>query len=514
MTHSLQYASVSKRNLMRNTIIIVVVFLVLGTVTGAYYFSANSKPEYEVVTAERRDLTEELTISGRVVAAQQVDLAFENSGKVSAVRARVGDRVNAGSLLVSLDHTGISADLLEAEARIQAEQALLGDLKRGSRPEELRVAQVKVANARVALEDARRDLKNKMRDAFTKSDDAVRNAVDQLYTNPRTNPALDKFTVSDSALRIELERRRLDMEKVLVEWRDEAPDTSARLGEIMAFLDRVAYMVNGLVEGASLTKSILEGYKTDIAAARTNTNTAVVNVSTAEEKVRKAESDVALAEEELALKKIGATEEKIAAQEAALDQAKARASSIRAKLEKTALHAPFRGVVTVQDAKVGAIVSANMPVVSLIADGVFEIEAVAPEIDIPKIAGGDAAKITLDAYGYETVFAAVVTRIDPAETIVEGVVTYTVTLRFEKADERIKSGMTANVAILTEKREQVVAIPSRAVEEADGTKIVRVRKGGVVVETPVVTGLEGLDGFVEIQNGILENEEVVMSVQE
>ncbi len=137
------------------------------------------------------------------------------------------------------------------------------------------------------------------------------------------------------------------------------------------------------------------------------------------------------------------------------------------------------------------------------------ISAAVPEVDVAKITIGDKAEVTLDAYGDTTVFPAAVSSIDPAETVIEGVPTYKVTLYFNDRDERVRSGMTANLDILTERREGVFRIPSRAVTTKDGKKIVRVPDISGLREVVVETGLRGSDGSIEIVSGLSEGDEVV-----
>ena len=87
--------------------------------------------------------------------------------------------------------------------------------------------------------------------------------------------------------------------------------------------------------------------------------------------------------------------------------------------------------------------------VSLIADNSLEVDADVPEIDIGKISTGDTVSMTLDAFPGET-FTGKVFYIDPAETILSGVVDYLVKVSFDKNDPRVKSGLTANLDITTE----------------------------------------------------------------
>ena len=67
-------------------------------------------------------------------------------------------------------------------------------------------------------------------------------------------------------------------------------------------------------------------------------------------------------------------------------------------------------------------------------------------------------------------------KINPAETIIDGVPTYKITFQFEEEDGLIKSGMTANLDIVTAERENILSVPQRAVLRSNGSKTIRVLK--------------------------------------
>jgi len=171
------------------------------------------------------------------------------------------------------------------------------------------------------------------------------------------------------------------------------------------------------------------------------------------------------------------------------------------------------GIVTKVAAKVGEIVSAGVVQISVLSSAKFEIEVNVPEADIAKIKIGDRASVTLDAYGSDVFFDTQVVKIDPAETIVEGVATYKITLQFTHEDELVKSGMTANIDILTAKREQALIVPQRLVMIKNGKKSVLILVGQTVQEVIIETGLRGSDGNTEILAGLKEGDLVVANLK-
>ncbi|MEK7643101.1 MAG: efflux RND transporter periplasmic adaptor subunit [Patescibacteria group bacterium] len=490
-----------------------------------FVFRSGKSSAGDTLVIVRTNLVQEVSVTGTVKPAANADLAFDRSGRISYANVRVGDIVGAGQVLVSLENGDFAGALQEAEANVKAEQAKLDELKQGTRPEEIVVQEIKVRNARTSLGDAKNNVIDKTQDAYTKSNDAIRGKADAMFTNPQSQAPQLSF-VTGLGTKSTLEFQRLKIEKILTTWNEvlltgiQAEDfprlilsSRQNLQEISSFLDVMTLALSSVSSGSGLSQTTLDSWKSDLSTARTNVNTALTNLSAAEEKLRSAESALALTEQELALKKAGSTSEQIMGQEAQLERVRAAVRSASANLGKTIIRAPISGVLTKQDAKAGEIATAGQVLVSMIGNSGFEIEANVPEADIAKIALSDSARVTLDAYGSEVEFPAIVVKIDPAETIVDGVPTYKVTLQFKEKDERIRSGMTANTDIITDSKDNIFTIPQRAIKTKDGKKYVSTKKGEAEEEIEITTGIRGSNGYVEVLTGLREGDTVILDAK-
>lgn len=498
------------KKFFRKPIVIIVLILVLIGIFFVYrYFNKSNKPQYEFATAQRGNLYKEVSVTGKVESSESVDLAFEKSGKIIFINTDVGKKVSAGQILARIDISELSAQLAQAEADVKAQQAKLDELKRGTRPEEIKLQEVKVNNAKETLVDS-------IQNAYTKSDDAIRNKVDQLFSNPNSSDPKINISITDSQLKINIENGRFLAKGILDTWKISLNDLTFssnldiyikeakdNLEKIKSFLDKVATAVNSLTANSSLTQATIDSYKSDISTARTNVNTVISNVSSSE-------NDLRVEENQLSLLVAGTIEDQVKAQEAQVEKVQASTQNIRAQISKTIIYSPINGVVTKQDAKVGEIISTNENVISVISENDFEIKANVPETDIAKIKIGNLAKITLDAYGDDVVFKSHVSSVDPGETIIEGVSTYKVTLQFDNGDERIKSGMTANIDIMTDNRENVIFVPQRAVASKNGDKIVQILENDSVKDIEVKVGLRDSSGNVEIIEGLNEGDKIIV----
>jgi HlyD family secretion protein len=348
-------------------------------------------------------------------------------------------------------------------------------------------------------------------DAYTKSDDAIRNKTDKTFTNSRRSNAQLTFSLNDSGLQNSLESGRVGLESMFSSW--DAGDVSVAKQntiQVKNFLDNLALALSVASPSGTITQAIIDGYKSDVSTARTNINIAISLIDGAEQASRVAAANVSLEKSNLALKEAPTEVNTVSAQEAVVAQIRASVRSLQAEVEKTLLRSPISGIIIKQDVKSGEIVSPNTPLVSVISKSKLEIEAFIPEADIAKIHIGDNALLTLDAYGDNVVFLAKVISLDPAETLIEGVATYKTTFQFDEDDVRAKSGMTANIDILTEQKNNVLALPGRVLTRKDNTVFVQILEGAVVRDVSIQTGIRGSDGYVEILSGLSDGQKVVV----
>jgi len=484
-------------------------------------FSGSKNASNQLITAERKTLTQEVIVTGKTKPVTSVDLAFERVGKIVIANSTVGQTVVRGQILAQLDASELLASLNEADANVKDQQAQLAQLQAGTRPEEIQIYQTKEAQAETSLTDAQQNLIQKISDTYAKADDAIRNKIDQLFSNPQsTNPQLSAILGADAQTKSDLEFSRQVTENSLkslnslisnlntsADFQISVNSVRQNLNQITAFVDKVALVANDAAS-RNPSQTTVAGWKTDIAIARTNVNLAVNDLTVAYEKYNASESDLTIAQQELNLKKAGPTVEQLAAQDALVSQVKAKLSNINAQLAKTVLRSPIDGIITKQDAKAGQIASANTPLISVMTPNNLDIEANVPEVDIGNIKINDLVGITFDAFPNEK-FQGSVAFIDPAETIVDGVVNFKVIVTLSSKDDRLKSGLTSNLAIQTLSKDVALALPQFAILENDKGDFVRIVKNGTTQDIPVRLGIRGTDGYVEILSGLADLEKVV-----
>lgn len=516
----------------------IIAVLALGV--SGYFIYQSQKPKDLTMVVRPSEFVQQVSISGKVIPTEQLDLSFEQSGRITNVFAKLGDTVYVNQLLASQDTSQLNAQLQGIQANIDLQKAKLNQFLSGASSEDLALAQTAVTNAETAVSNANDSVKNAeqglvdaIQNAYTKSDDAVSNKADQFFSNPRTaNPTMN--VTNAGTLSSDLNTDRLIIGLLLQSWSSSVNNLSVvsdltvrtaeakkNMSQIQSFFENISTAVNNpnacFVTYSVPCATVSTSSKTDISTARSTLSAAMSTITSAEGALNTAKSSLKsamgslkTASDQLALKKAPARSSDISVYQAQVKQAEVSKQDVLSQLNKKQIHAPISGVVTFMEAKVGKIAGTNEVVISLMSTDAFEIESYVPEKNLPFVKIGDIANVTLDAYGEDVSFATKVLSIDPAETIKDGVTTYRIVLQFVAQDPRIKSGMTANVIVNTDKKLNVISVPQGIIESDKGNKIVKVKEGESVLSRIVETGKVSSIGTIEIISGLKDGDVVIL----
>jgi len=542
-----------------NTIFIIVsVAVAAALVVAGYFFLGAKKTSFaSTIVAAPTDLTQTVNVLGKVKAASEVDLSFERAGRVVRVPVASGDVVKRGALLAALDANDAYAAVEQANAALSAAQIALEKMKRPPEAIDLLTAQNAVSSARDAKDKTSADASNAYDSAFSAVSNTyldlpaiVSGLHDVLHDtdfNPgqenidfytdfikQTDPNADAYRAGTESA---YQTAAAAVDKSYADFNAAgATPSNATIASLVAETYGTDKLVSDAVNAAgnlidfytadmtknkisnpvpvpaaaTAARAVIAGY-----AAKANGHFAALAADqTALQAADNAVSSAtrALSEKQAALAKLqaGAEDIDIRAQQTRVDAAQAAVNAARNEVAKMSLLAPFDGTISNVNVSVGEMASPGAPAVSMVSNSNYEIDTLVSEADIAKVAVGENAGVTLDTFGSGVNFDAVVAAVDPAETVTNGVGAYGVKLQFVKEDSRIKSGMTANIAIDAGERKGVIAVPESAIITRGSDKFVLVENGaGTSAETPVTVGITGGNGLVEIVSGLKAGDKVV-----
>lgn len=172
-----------------------------------------------------------ITLYGNV-EIREAELAFEVSGRLSAIPVTEGERVDQGQLLAQIDDRRFRQAVAEAEARLAAQRQRVRELEAGSRPQEIRRARAELEAARAERDNARNRLERLRR--LAESQHVSQQRIDDAATalegaEARLRAARENLDLAEEGPReerIAAARARLEaQEAALANRREDLADT-------------------------------------------------------------------------------------------------------------------------------------------------------------------------------------------------------------------------------------------------------------------------------------------------
>jgi HlyD family secretion protein len=206
------------------------------------------------------------------------------------------------------------------------------------------------------------------------------------------------------------------------------------------------------------------------------------------------------------------------AAKASVLKSEARIGVVKANLDRTRLIAPFDGVIAEINGELSEFVTPSPigiptpPVVDLIDNTCFYITAPIDEVDVPQIAPGMDARVSLDAFGNHR-FPGKVRRIAPYVLDREKQArTVDIEVEFTMPEDirEMLAGYSADVEIILDVRQNTLRIPTSSV--LDGNRVFVYMPGDKVLkEREFKSGISNWN-YTEVISGLKLNELVVTNV--
>ncbi|HPA25395.1 MAG TPA: efflux RND transporter periplasmic adaptor subunit [bacterium] len=546
----------SKKKIITIALIIIAILAVIFLTRGK-----NNQAVYTTVKAEIMDLQQTVDATGQVESAETIKLNFKNYGRLEKVFVEEGAQVKQGDKLAALDSKALNSQVADARARLTQATADYEKLLAGASSEDLQISIDTVAQREqswsaaqnsliVNLNKRDADLNNLKETALDtlKSEITVADgALEEINNTLNDADAKDTLAIKNSSiLKITQENYNqtvitLEENKTEIDWLNSLKENEViftaldnlktSLTKISTVLTNSLNVLEATLTSSNLTEAELDSLKNNIKTQQIKINTSLASVQAAkanwnnkiiyyldaiasyENAVKEAESALSIARSQLDLKKSPPRSFEIQAGKARVDQARANLDLALANLNDAQIIAPVDGTITKKNFQVGEQTSLSTPVLEMIGKSNLQVKVNIPESDIAKIKLAQNVDMTLDAFGADKKFAGQVVMIDPAETKIQDVVYYQVKVQFNNNFEEVKPGMTANLIILIEQRNQVLVVPSRAIKSRNDEKYVEILENlKEVKEKTVTVGIKGDEG-TEIISGLSVGEEVITFVK-
>jgi len=377
---------------------------------GFYFWGDDSAtPQYMTARVERGNLRNTVTATGALQAVTTVQVGSQASGTISALYADFNSVVKKGQVVAQLDPSTAKAQVDQARANLEQARASLAN------------ARAAVVNSRAGVSDAQaRGLA--ARSTVQNNQAGVSGAqANVAVLKAQQDDALSLLKQQESLLKAGVIAQR-DYDVAMTAYKT----AEARYNQAVSQLDQAK-----LAEQSSSSAGIAQSQ-------------AAVEQSKAQ--VQQSEAQV----------------QQAAAQ---VQQAQAALSLAEVNLSHTTIASPIDGVVVSRDVNVGQTVAASLsaPTLFTIANDLTQMQVIAniDQADIGLVEQAKSVKFSVDAFpGKDFDGKIAEMRLNPVN--VQNVVTYNVVINVENPEQKLKPGMTANLTITIDERNDVLKVPNSA----------------------------------------------------
>ncbi|MCX6071210.1 MAG: efflux RND transporter periplasmic adaptor subunit [Chloroflexi bacterium] len=465
-----------KRQRKRILLLLVVLAVAVATL-GLWWLhgrdSDPSKPGDTTAKVARRDFASTVLATGAVKpqVGAEVRVGARISGKVERLHANIGDVVKKGQVLAELEKVDLSATVRQREAEL-AEATKRLDAEKREGPLRIHHAGSLLAQAKAEQEVA-----------AVKLGAAERVGAVQV--------AEAEAEVTRSAATLDLTEKQLERAKALHSKGIESRDTLDKAQESAA------------TTGAQLS---VARKRLELAKVRQEED-----LKEAKSALAKAATTCQVAERALSLERAG-HEEALKQIETAVARTQAALDYTGVQLSYATLTAPIAGVIGTVTTQEGETVAAGLSAptfVTIIDLNRLQVDAFVDEVDIGKVRPGQKATFTVDAFPARE-FEGKVVAIYPKAVIQENVVNYDVVVEITgKYDGLLRPEMTASVTIQLDARDNVLAVPAKAVKRERGKSVVYLVENGQARPREVKVGWKDSQ-WIEVVSGLEEGQAVLL----
>jgi HlyD family secretion protein len=382
-----------------------------------------SAAEYLTAKVERGNLRNSVTATGTLQAVTTVQVGSQASGTISALYADFNSTVRKGQVVAQLDPATPRAQVEQAQANLVQARAALQQ------------AQAGVAQSRAGISQSRAVVTDAQAKAL-----AARSTVQNQQagvSGAQANLAVLKAQMDDAASFLR-QQESLATDGVIARRDVETAQTAYKTAEAR-YRQAATQVQQAQLSAQSSASSGVVQSQAQIAGAQAGVQQAQAQAQNASGQVQSAAAGVQQAQAALQLAEIN--------------------------LSHTTISSPIDGVVVSRDVNVGQTVAASLsaPTLFTIANDLTQMQVMAniDQADIGLVEQAKSVNFTVDAFPADE-FKGTIQQIRLNPQNVQNVVTYNVVIDVRNPEQKLKPGMTANLEITIDERNNVLKVPNAA----------------------------------------------------
>ncbi len=377
----------------------------------AFYFWGNqaSAAQYLTAKVDRGNLRNTVTATGTLQAVTTVQVGSQASGTISSLSADYNSVVKKGQVIAQLDPAVPKAQVEQARANLQQAQA------------SLQQAHAAVANSRAGVSDAQARAQGASSTAQNNQAGVAGAQANLAVLKAQQDDALSLLKQQEALVKSGvIAQRDLDVAKTAYQ------SAQAKYDQGVAQLNQ-AKLSQQMAAGSGIASS-----QAQVQQSQAQVQQSQASVSAAEAQVQQAQAALQLAEVNLA---------------------------------HTTITSPIDGIVVSRDVNVGQTVAASLsaPTLFTIANDLTKMQVIAniDQADIGLVENAKSVRFSVDAFPGKD-FDGKIEQMRLNPQTLQNVVTYNVVIDVDNPEQKLKPGMTANLTVTIDERNNVLKVANAA----------------------------------------------------
>lgn len=495
-------------------------------------------------TVERAAVTSGVSATGSMSSVSQQNMGFPNGGQLTNVFVKVGDRVEPGQVLATVDDFALRQALEQQQGQLRSQQAALDRLVNSPVAEG---AQDSLSQAEEILEKTRKQAQ------------AVLDADETAIDNAERQLAIDKKALDKAEDQLEDDKRACGRgsSSARSEGGDDEDDEDSDGSTSGSSSSSGTSGSSPLVSVSNPACSAIPSDEAAVTSAKQRVVASKNALDTAHEQrdIDKANGELSIANAEQAVvnARNNANSETsdrpfdIEEQRGSVASQQAAVAAAQRDLDNATLRAPVGGTVSAINGVIGEFLTpssgtsalapgsgAAIPGVEspssaqaatgavanparpggtqfLVLDNIDAFQVVVPfnESDAATIVPNQKVNVSVDAVPDLTLTGTVLS-VAPSGTAISGVISYYVTMVVDKSDPRLKDGQTVRATVVTQEIDNVLTVPTAAVRQENGrTTVTVVDADGSQRSVPFEPGMAGPDR-TQVLSGLREGQQILL----
>lgn len=408
------------------------------------------------------EISNEYMYSGSIEPSDEVNVYSALSGKVASVNYDVGDEVQAGDVLFTMDTESIENSIKISEAGVNSSKTSVATAENNLKMANGASMQTQIENAKNTITNAQTSIKN------------AKTSVDNAQA------ALDSAKIS-------LEKAENDYN-----------------------INKQLYDAGGLsAESMNNYKDTYDKAKNSYTQSELALEQAKNQYTSAQDSLKQAQTNYDILVNKTSAENVTKARDSLNQAQAQLESSKAQLESSRKNLKDASVETPISGTVSQCNVTEGATLSQGTTPFVIINTNSVDIKVNVSENMINSIKAGDSVRIDIPVLSTDSDFNGTISYVSP-DSNSDG--TYEVKVNIPNSDDALKAGMFAQVYFTKEKNENALVLPRDCVITKDGESYVFAVEEGKAKKCVVEMGIDNGD-TVEITSGVTAGMTVVTEGQ-